>query len=45
MYGLYLKLFVSLFAETINTSVTEYQADKNSVFVYSATASLNMKHV
>ena len=25
------------------TSVTEYQADKNSVFVYSATASLNMK--
>lgn len=26
------------------TSVTEYEADKNSVFVYSATASLNMKN-
>ena len=25
------------------TSVTEYQKDKNSVFVYSATASLNIK--
>ena len=25
------------------TGITQYQADKNSVFVYSATASLNMK--